>query len=133
MTLEELFKEACGKGLTHFTLYPVESMDRKTIFWACRATPSTGHSYIQTQTLDPIEAITETLKALPKAPKRANTPKPRFDSVNPPLSELAQRAVTGAVTLDENVGSPDAHRPSTTVGEIDKPELTTFDDWMPKP
>lgn len=70
MTLEELFKEACAKGITHFTLYPVPSQDGKTLYWCARATPSTGHSYVQTQTLNPIEAITEVLKSLPKAPKR---------------------------------------------------------------
>lgn len=109
MTLEELFKEACAKGITHFTLYPVPSQDGKTLYWCARATPSTGHSYVQTQTLNPIEAIIEVLKSLPKAPKRAKTAdhdqkKPRFDSVNPPISEMAQRAVTAPVTEPQPEG-----------------------------
>ena len=70
MTLEALLKEACAKGMTHLTVYPVPSQDNKTLYWCARATPSTGHSYVQTQTLDPVEAVMEVLKALPKAPKR---------------------------------------------------------------
>jgi hypothetical protein len=108
MTLEEQLREACKKGLTHFTLYPVESVDHKTTYWCARATPSTGHSYVQCQTLDPIEAVAEVLKSLPSAKAR----KPKFDSVNPPISEMAQRAVTTKVKpempqLEEKTGALD--------------------------
>lgn len=104
MTLEQLFKEACAKGMTHFTIYPVQSLDRKTTYWCARATPSTGHSYVQTQTLDPIEAITQTLMALPKAPKRASK-----------------------VKIGHDFGTEPA---TATVTEPDKPQ--TAEDWMPK-
>lgn len=71
MTLEEQLREAVAKGLTHLTLYPTPSDDGKKLYWRATATPSTGHKYVTTTSMDPIEAIGEVLKALPKAPKRA--------------------------------------------------------------
>jgi hypothetical protein len=70
MALEEALLEAASKGLTHLTLYPVASNDGKTIYWHARATPSTGHSYVQTATLDPVESLAQVLQALPRASKR---------------------------------------------------------------
>jgi hypothetical protein len=67
VTLEEQLRNACEKGMTHFTMWPVHSEDRKTIYWHAQATPSTGHSYVSTNSLDPVEAVTEVLKALPRA------------------------------------------------------------------
>jgi hypothetical protein len=70
MTLEEALREAAAKGLTHLTLYPVQSEDRKTTYWCARATPSTGHAYVQREALDPVQAVQGVLDQLPKAPKR---------------------------------------------------------------
>jgi hypothetical protein len=70
MTLEEALREAAAKGLTHVTLWPVPSEDGKKTYWSCRATPSTGHKYVETKSLDPAEAMLEVLKAMPKAAKR---------------------------------------------------------------
>ena len=75
MNLEQALREAAIRGLTHVTLYPVQSEDGKTTYWYARATPSTGHSYVQTQGVDPVDVMTKVLEALPRAPKR--TPKPR--------------------------------------------------------
>lgn len=97
MTLEERIKEACDKGLTHLTVWPVPSVDGKHTYWAARATPSTGHAYVSTQSKFAVDAIAEVLAQLPKAKSR-QAPLPRFDTVNPPLSEMAQREVTAAVT-----------------------------------
>lgn len=119
MALEDLFREAAAKGLTHFTLYPVQSEDRKSTYWAARATPSTGHSYVQAADADPVRATELVLEALPRAPKRGA----KFDSVNPPLSELPQRAVTAAVTAPGHTDlmvSPEA---------IDE----ALESWLPKP
>jgi hypothetical protein len=79
-TLEEALREAAAKGLTHLTLYPVESEDRKTTYWHAKATPSSAHSYVQVTTTDPAEALAAVLKALPKAPRRAAP-------TNPPLAD----------------------------------------------
>jgi hypothetical protein len=70
MTLEDLLRTATAKGLTHLTLYPVHSEDRKTVYWHALATPSTMHRYVETTALDPVEAITQVLGALPSASRR---------------------------------------------------------------
>jgi hypothetical protein len=114
-SLEELIREACKRGLTHLTLYPVPSQDNKTLYWCARATPSTGHSYVQTQTLDPIEAMTEVLKALPKAPKRASK------AADKPL---LRDEVTAPVT--ETLADPD-HVPDEPT-----PEPGDMNTWLPK-
>lgn len=104
MTLEDLLREAAAKGLTHLTLYPIDSVDGKTVYWNARATPSTTHSYVQAANYDPVVAVTTVLDALPRAQRR-KSPSARvekFDSMNPPLSEMAQREVTAAV----NPGDP---------------------------
>lgn len=73
MALEDLIREAAAKGLTHLSLHPVHSEDRKTTYWRCSATPSTMHKYVQVTTTDPVEAVLTVLASLPKAPKRART------------------------------------------------------------
>jgi len=144
VTLEELLKEACTKGMVHLTLYPVHSQDQKTIYWCARATPSTGHSYVQTQTLDPIEAVIQTLKALPKAPKRSAkevSARPRKEQdnildhleggpVGPIDDEDYRKPVTETVSEAENIGSTDWKKPTTTVEDIDKPG--DMNAWLPK-
>lgn len=113
MTLEELLREGCKRGLTHLTLSPTPSTDGKKIYWAAQATPSTMHKYISCAAEDPVEAILQVLQALPKAPIRSPA-KPRFDEVNPPLSEMAQRAAE-PVTAAVNPEPP-----------------TEIDKWLPK-
>lgn len=113
--LEELLVAAVAKGLTHFTLYPVESEDRKTIYWAARATPSTGHSYVQIQDTDPVAAMVQVLQALPQAKKRAATKKDRgvADLSSATDAEEITATVNAATGLDPDLES-----------EIDK--------WLPK-
>lgn len=106
MTLEEQLRDACAKGITHLTLYPVPSVDNKTLYWCARATPSTGHSYVQTQTLDPVEAVTEVLKALPAA-KRLRQP-------NPEPNLRGSGEVTATVKPEE------------------PPQPETLEKWLPK-
>jgi hypothetical protein len=84
MNLEEILRGACEKGMTHFTMWPVHSEDRKTIYWHAQATPSTGHSYVSTNSRDPVEAMTEVLKALPRA--RAER-KSKGEEVTAPVTE----------------------------------------------
>lgn len=115
MSLDTLLKEAAAKGMTHLSVWPVPSQDGKKLYWHAQATPSTGHSYVQTNSLDIVEAITEVLKALPKAPKNK---KPKFDSVSPPISEIAQRAVT------ETVSEPAVSPAEPVPGDMDA--------WLPK-
>ena len=110
--LEDALRLAAEKGMTHLTLYPVESHDKKLMYWHAKATPSTGHSYVQITTTDPVDAVVKVLEALPKAPKRA-APTKRFDEVNPPISEMPQRAVTAAVTDDQ-------------------PQTEEIDKWLPQ-
>jgi len=122
VTLEEALREAATKGLTHVTIWPVESHDRKTVYWYARATPSTGHSYVQTHALDPAEAMVEVLKALPNAKKRHAPAK------DPNLYGSGLVEVTAPVSLAENIRSLDAHRPPTTVADLDP----TLANWLPK-
>ena len=70
MTLEEQLHAAVAKGLTHLTLYPVASEDKKTTYWHAKATPSSGHAYVQITTTDPAQALMQVLLALPKAARR---------------------------------------------------------------
>jgi hypothetical protein len=71
MAIEDLLREAAAKGLTHLTLYPVDSQDGKSVYWNARATPSTGHMYVQVANFDPVKAVELVLEALPRARKRA--------------------------------------------------------------
>lgn len=70
MTLEELLRETAKRGITHLSLVPTPSEDGKTTYWRAQATPSTMHKYVSCNSLDPVEALTEVLKALPKAEAR---------------------------------------------------------------
>ena len=86
MTIEDLIQQAAARGLTHLTLYPVPSVDAKTTYWHARATPSTGHHYVEETDTDPVLALQRALAALPKAAKRkvtaavkGKTPEPTRD------------------------------------------------------
>lgn len=102
--LDEALRDAARKGMTHLTLYPVVSADGKTTYWHARSAPSTGHSYVQITSLDPVDALVRVLLALPKAPKRA-----------------APTKITAAVTEPEDISSSAAHEPKT---ELEK--------WLPQ-
>jgi hypothetical protein len=103
MTLEQALREAAAKGLTHVTMWPVPSQDRKTTYWYARATPSTAHSYVQTQNVDPVAALTAVLESLPKAPKRV------------------AKKVTATVT-DEEIVAIQAETHATEAEAEDKPK-----------
>lgn len=92
MALEDLLREAAKRGLTHLSLAPVPSTDAKTTYWLASATPSTMHKYISTTSKDPVEALEQVLKALPKAPKRA----PRKGD------DLLTATVTEPLDMDES-------------------------------
>lgn len=114
MTLEEALREAAAKGLTHVTMWPVHSNDGKTVYWHCRATPSTQHSFVQTNALDPAEAMIQVLKALPKAPKRGK-------------EVTAKVSKRNALPIDETE--------TETETEIDEPsprEPESLETWLPK-
>jgi hypothetical protein len=71
MTLEEQLRDAASRGLASLTLYAEWSADHKTTYWTCRATPSARHGYVGVEhALDPVEAFSECLKALPGAKVR---------------------------------------------------------------
>jgi hypothetical protein len=73
MALEDLLKKACEKGLTHLTLWPVQSHDGKTTYWIAKGTPSSAYGYVQSEDKDPIKALTTVLENLPAAKKRKVT------------------------------------------------------------
>lgn len=99
--LEDVIREACKNGLTHFSLLPTPSEDRKTLYWRAQATPSTGHHYVAVNHTDPIEAMTACLANMPKARKRAPPKKGEqllaLDQAPGPGDE-----VTAAVTADDD-------------------------------
>lgn len=103
-TIEELLKEACERGITHLTLYPVPSEDGKTTYWHARGSPSTGHKYVSVTDIDPVIALRGALLGLPKARLRP-TPKTRDAGREP-------ERVTATVTEPE-------------------PEPETIDTWLP--
>lgn len=119
MTLEEALLAAANKGLTHLSLHPVFSGDRKTTYWRCTATPSTMHKYVSAQSLNPVEAVLEVLKALPKAPGRTPNPNPN----------LRGSAVTAAVTHPMDLDPPEG----TAENPINMDETKEgLDQWLPK-
>lgn len=69
MTLEEALKQACDRGMTHLSLWPVPSDDRKTTYWKATAAPSTQHRRSEGTSTDPVEAVLAALVEMPKAPK----------------------------------------------------------------
>lgn len=107
--LEDALKLAAEKGMTHLTMWPVPSQDRKTTYWYARATPSTGHSYVQTTSTDPVEAVVQVLQALPRAPKRASP----------------QKNVTAAVT-EKIEFTPEENAMKVTNGQEE------IDKWLPQ-
>lgn len=122
-TLEDALRLAATKGVTHLSIWPVQSQDRKKTYWHAQAAPSTGHSYVTANSTDIVEAVVEVIKALPSAPKRKG-PKPKFSEASPPLSEYPQRAAQMAaeagIELEEQVTAPVSDEPPT------------LDDWLPK-
>lgn len=118
MTLEELLIGAAAKGLTHLTLYPVESGDRKTTYWLARATPSTGHQYVSVVGIDPVKALTEVLEGLPRAKKRQKNPDPNlYGSMD--VTATVKRPPIEPINMDES---------AERLAEIDAAE-----PWMLKP
>jgi len=109
MTLDDRLRDAASKGLASLTLYAEWSADHKTTYWTCRATPSARHGYVGVEhALDPVEALTECLKALPGAKVRES------------------KKITAAVTEDLPSSSIVPSKPS------DFPDTPTpgFDQWM---
>jgi hypothetical protein len=112
--LEDLIREATKRGLTHLSLHPVHSEDNKTVYWRCTATPSTMHKYVHVTTNDPVEAIEQVLKALPKAPARKD-PEPKLvlslaDGCAERLAE-ADAKLTAAVSGPAGVEGPPIETP----------------------
>ena len=105
MTLEEQLREAASKGLASLTLYAEWSADHKTTYWTCRATPSARHGYVGVEhALDPVEAFSECLTALPGAKVRESKAK-----------------------IDPNRGSGPSGKVTTAVTEE---KTGSFDEWM---
>ena len=113
MTLEEQLREAAAKGLASLTLYAEWSADHKTTYWTCRATPSARHGYVGVEhALDPVEAFSECLKALPGAKERKD---------KTPRQHVSHRAsdekVTAAVSEPESDPAPEE-------------KTGSFEQWM---
>lgn len=131
MTLEEALLAAAAKGLTYLSLHPVHSEDNKTVYWRCSATPSTMHKYVSTQALNPVDAMLEVLKVLPKAPSRS---KPVTAAVNPshPLGYPDGLPLDKALRPGENIGSTTGtNLHARPLDEIDPP-AGELDQWLPK-
>jgi hypothetical protein len=62
--------------------------------WRGSFAPCSQFGIVSVEDDDPVEALT---LALTVTKKLAPLPKPKFDSVNPPISEMAQRKVTATV------------------------------------
>lgn len=90
MTLEEKLHEAAKRGLTHLALYPVPSVDQKTIYWTATAAPSTQHHYVRSTQLDPVAALHQVLDELPKAKNRAK----KSDAITAAVTEPQQEDLT---------------------------------------
>lgn len=75
MSLEDKLRAAAEKGVTHISLFSVPRHgDPKKFYWAARATPSTGHHYVSSNSEDPVEALAKVLDDLPKAKRRDAKP-----------------------------------------------------------
>jgi hypothetical protein len=96
MSLEEQLREAAARGLASLTIYAEWSTDHKTTYWTCRATPSARHGYVGVEhALDPVEAFSQCLKALPGAKVRESKAKAYHTTGREPAVD---QAVTVAVT-----------------------------------
>ena len=113
MALEDVIREAISRGLTDLQLHPEFSNDRKTAYWRASATPSTQHKVFSVSHLDPIEALTTVLQAMPKAPKRKRADTPEVLTMTNG-SEL-ERSFTAAVSAEEIIA--------------DHPDPPTEDEW----
>lgn len=136
MALEDLLREAAKRGITHLSLSPTPSEDNKTVYWLAKATPSTEHKYVQCACADPVDAVTQVLQAMAKAPKRA-APTKRFDSVSAPVSEMPQRANEITATVTEPPGQETQAQtetepvPAAPAAPLNLEE--EFASWLPKP
>lgn len=107
VTLEDLLRAAAAKGLTHLTVYPVESADKKTIYWHARATPSSQHSYVHEIVADDIVgAMTAVLERMPAAKKRAA---PKKGDVTVAVTEPPIDMDESAERLSRLATPPDEH------------------------
>lgn len=118
MTLEEALKQACERGMTHLSLWPVPSDDRKTTYWKATAAPSTQHRRSEGTSTDPVEAVLAALVEMPKAPKI-------------PARELRVRAGNKDPNLYGSGG------PGPVTAAVIEPRMTNGDttqyDWNLKP
>lgn len=124
MTLEDALREACTRGLTHFTLYPVPSADGKITYWHGRATPSTGHSYVQTHGTDPVDVMTKVLESLPKAPKRPKIDPHRGTRFDEPKLDQA--------AIERHIGTSVT---AAVTDELPEPQTNSqrgIDQWLPR-
>lgn len=68
-SLEDLMQEAAARGLTHLSVYPVHSADRKTVYWHASASPSTEKLPSKSSGLDIVEVAAQALQGMSRAPK----------------------------------------------------------------
>src|ERR1700744_2675580 len=102
-TLEELVREAASKGLASLTFMPQGGgvkgfrsptfyaewrSERSKVYWTCRGTPSARHGYVGVEhAVDPVDALTQCLLALPGAKQRE--PKKKITAAVTEPSDLA--------------------------------------------
>jgi hypothetical protein len=125
VTLEELIRQACDKGITHLSLAPTPSEDGKKVYWRAQATPSTAHKYIAVNHTDPVEAMTQVLANLPKAPRRKAATK---EAASPIFADSPDVPPGG--TSD---GPPAENEITATVTAADMEIADQHPDWMLKP
>lgn len=108
MSIEDLLRQAADKGMTHLTVYPVHSNDRKTVYWHARVSPSTQHKYVEETDLDPVLALQRALAAMPKARRvtAAVNPNLRAQHNLPPIDE-----VDGVLPAEPDRGEPSTPEP----------------------
>lgn len=100
-SLEEALRDAAARGITHLSIYPVHSADRKIVYWHASASPSTEHLPAKASSLDIVEAAAQALHGMARAPKRS-APKRENQGTLPidaiPGKETEDGNVTAAVT-----------------------------------
>lgn len=121
-SIEELLVDCASKGMTHLTVYPVHSEDRKTLYWHAKASPSTDRTGSASSGTDIVAVVTEALTEMPKV----RGPKPREPDLidrnrgtrYPEVTEAEPQPVTATVI--------DAPRPNYVFERPHDP------DWMIK-
>ncbi len=111
MALEDDLQDAADRGLTHFSVYPVHSADRKTVYWHATASPSTASPPSKYSGTNIAEVVARALQGMARGKKFA-------------ASSAEQTELPEIRSMEFRHGEDDTPTAAVTGG---------FEDFLPKP